>query len=159
MKIKLTKKKLIDILNKEPLAAGGFILIKDKETGTICTFDEIIDEGQPCIGCAVGQTFRNLLSEDVNLRSLDAWCYDQTVTSACDASDGGDLDYALEAKLWLSALSIKFESLCSGLNARGKVIRSPNHPVKKQLITFIKENFPTKIEIDIDGFKLKKVNK
>lgn len=59
----------------------------------------------------------------------------------CGVSKDGNLEGALEAKLYLNALSIKFERLANRLGA-GKRTR-------KQLADFVKKNFPKQFNVAI----------
>lgn len=151
MDIILTRRKLINIINAEPLAPGSFLSEGNRDAQGRT---ERPDSGTPvavCIGCAVGQSFRNLISGKEDASKVEDWLY-KSVIEGENASSDGNLSRALEEKNWLLALSIKFESLAENTRFRKLVIRSKNHPVKVKLVNFIKANFPAKLTVDIDGF-------
>lgn len=86
MKAILTRRQLINIINREPLAAGVFVAppifeYEDDDEKASTVYPEQGVELSACVGCAVGQTFRNLLQKNQSAQGLQSWCHYLTVSS------------------------------------------------------------------------------
>lgn len=146
----LTKQQLISIINREPLKTGIWF------TGTNL---------KNCSASAVGQVFRNLLAKNTDLYATSCWIYPSIAPSRGPVDLQGvsirrltvaaAVDAALQQKEFLRALSLVFETS----NHRGRIIRSPKHPVKKKLVAFIKKNFPPTLEVNLGTLPARKTTK
>lgn len=158
MNVTLTKKKLLSILAREPLAPGTFVTKAKPEWDEKGRAESVYGDikNKECIGCAVGQLFRNLITSTTKASEINSWCSLETLKDTTDVSSNGDSKAHMIAGRFLAALSVEFERACVKYHARGKVIRSPNHPVKKAVFKFVNEKFPPTITLNLNGFKLRR---
>lgn len=128
--MRITRKEIIRVIRTERLKGGQWI-----QEDLTNENDELYHSG--CKVCAVGAVLRSkgVDNSDIDFRARTL------MDSAFGCSESGDVEYALERKAYLNALSIKFETLAARLGA-GKRTR-------EQLIKFVKANFPKQFNVNI----------
>jgi hypothetical protein len=148
--VSITRSEIVKAIKKEPLKtlkAGHWVL--GKENSRV--------KNKTCSVCAVGAVMRNaLLAPNQVARAIDdaAWA----ATQDCEVADADPMDLIAE-KSWMAALSCFFENLSSEIEEDSDegyahvLTEKETKRLRDETVTFVKKNFPKKIEIDIDGAK------
>lgn len=113
--MEITRRDILKAIRTEKLKAGSFVEIR-------------VDE-KPCKVCAVGAVLRNKGFQDQTISIIG----DSLMMIYPVSSEGNEYE-ALDKKLYLNALSIKFEKLVESYGC-GKRTR-------EKLAEFVKDNFP-----------------
>lgn len=155
--VKISKAKIIEAIEKEPitrLEPGTWI---DNEQGYTVGSSK---KEKNCSVCAVGAVMRNACLNP----KQDAYRVEAAASAAVgNINCTSNSSLALSHKNYMAALSAEFESGAGDLMMPGSA--SKNHrdwqevstkekrELKKQVISFVKKNFPKFVEIDINGAK------
>lgn len=149
--IKLTKAQVLKALATEPLKATAWVETKGKSK-------------KVCNVCAVGAVFHKA---GLGPKAIDQ-CAQDLYLSGSDTATESDLDKAIDEGKYLSALSMKFETLARkladvlGLTDTADLTKEQTKLLKPVLIKWVKDNFPTqlgKVQVvkTIDTWENKKV--
>jgi len=145
--LKISKRTVIKALTKEPLKAGNWVTIPRDEDGVrINNYNSV-----SCPVCAVGAVLRN--SGIKTNSGIDIAGHNLTDYGA--VADLEEVDDELSKGNYLNALSCKFEGLCDeranrlGVSTSSDLHPNSLRPIRKQLIEFVKENFPNSFEIEV----------
>lgn len=147
--VEISRKKIIQAILKEPVDTlkGGYWVTEDKQG-----VKQLV-KNKTCAVCAVGAVMRNVvLNKYQNIE-----CINDAAQKAASSSD--------ESGKWMLKLSDFFENhywnnrsnfendWSLSLNKRRKLLRAATEKTRKETIKFVKENFPEKILININGSK------
>jgi hypothetical protein len=149
--VSVSRKKICAAIAKEPTTT----LVPQHWVAGRKYTDQV--KSRDCYVCAVGAVMRNALlhPKQPALSIGDA-------ASAAVSAEGGSCDAGADAVeeaengSYMSALSAFFETEAEyrGINQMGSRTRKRKEAMKKlkkDCIKFVKKNFPSKLEIDIDG--------
>jgi len=124
----ITKEKVIKAIKTEPLIVNYFVE-RDKYSNIVTNPN--------CSVCAVGAVFR---ASGMSNTEIDDVTSDPQ-ENICSTSIGR-IEDLLKSKLYLNALSVKFEYLASKYGT-GKRTRN-------ELVKFVEENFPYRIKLHLE---------
>lgn len=133
----ITKEEIIEALDTEPLATGYWVNFGGDFDGT---FRKSLGE---CAVCAVGAIFKHKLSGDLSAYAVERHI-DELMRHMGSLHDPRQAEEHAEAGRYLQAISCVFEGTAGDMDKRREVT-----------IKFVKEEFPEKIFLDIDGFTVK----
>lgn len=158
--VEISKAKIIKAIESEPLKtlkANSWIDIWRGNAANPRV------DNKSCSVCAVGAVMRNaLLSKGQRALAIE----DAAIAAMGDDSANHDWERSLEKKNWMAALSAFFESADSEIrNALDDVFLEFQssyyddmeliiaRELRARTASFVKDNFPDKIQVDIDGAK------